>query len=700
MTKPWKFSVARHSMGLLLALLLLVLLPLQAVAAEKILPEPYHPEVSKAIARLLFRFHYEHYVLNDSLSSEIFDRYIDDLDHNKSYFLASDIERFEPYRYKLDDFVKSGNLDAPYEIFDVYRRRVEERVAYAIAHLQQPFDFTKDEYYQFDRGDSPWPRTPQELDELWRKRLKNEALNLKLNGKDWDGVVDVLTKRYENFRKRINQYKSEDVFQLFMNAVAASYDPHTSYFSPITSENFRIQMSLSYEGIGARLVEEYDYTKVVEIIPGGPADLSNELHPNDRIIGVGQGPDGEIVDVIGWRLDDVVQLIRGKRGTVVRLQVLPADAEPGEAPKIITLVRDKVKLEEQAAKGEVLELDHEGKHYKIGVIKIPTFYSDINAQERGDRDYKSTARDVRRILLDLESKNIDGVLMDLRGNGGGSLQEAIEVTGLFIKEGPVVQIRNSDGRINLGQDPDPNVVYDGPLAVLVDRLSASASEIFAAAIQDYGRGLVIGSQTFGKGTVQNLIPLDQFLRHIDERLGQLKITVAKFYRIDGGSTQHRGVMPDILLPSIYSQMDIGESSRPNALAWDKIRPTRYQPVQDLSSYLPKLRIRHKLRADQNQEFKFLQEDIDASRKDRERKVISLNEEVRKAEREKAKQKRQERERLRKLAKGKLPSQQKKAESEAKENEDDASGDFILEEAARILADFVILSGSSLTGSVH
>ncbi len=678
--------------------IVIVLFPLLLTGAEKIQPEPYHAEVSKAIARLLFRFHYEHYLLDDSLSSEIFDRFIDDLDHNKSYFLASDVAGFEKYRFELDDLVKAGDLGPVYDIFDVYKRRVQERVEYALQRIQQPFDFTLDEYYEFDRGDAPWPQTSEELNEIWRKRLKNEALNLKLNGKDWDGVVDVLTKRYKNFLKRINQYKSEDVFQLFMNAVSRSYDPHTSYFSPITSENFRIQMSLSYEGIGARLVEEYDYTKVVEIIPGGPADKSNELHPNDKIIGVGQGPDGEIVDVIGWRLDDVVQLIRGKRGTVVRLQIIPADAEPGDPPKIITLVRNKIKLEEQAAKGRVLEIDHEGRHYKIGVITIPTFYSDISGQERGDRDYKSTAKDVRKILIDLKQKQVDGIIVDLRRNGGGSLQEAIEVTGLFIRKGPVVQIRNSNGRLNLGKDPDPDIVYDGPLAVLVDRLSASASEIFAAAIQDYGRGIVLGSQTFGKGTVQNLIPLNQFLRHIDERLGQLKVTVAKFYRINGGSTQHRGVYPDIMFPSIYSQMKIGESSRPNALTWDSIRPVKYKKYDDLSEYIPKLRIRHKIRADQNQEFKFLLEDIEQSKKDREKKLISLNEARRKAEREKAKKKRQERDRLRKLAKG---IRDDGSEQDSKDKKKNEKNDFLLEESARILADFILLSGASLTtGSIH
>ncbi len=681
------------------ALLLgLLILPLQA--AEKILPEPHHPGLSQTITKLLYQYHYEHYHLNDSLSSEILDRYIEDLDYNKFYFLASDIRQFEKYRYELDDDVRRGYLDPAYEIFNLYRQRVEERVDYALKRLQTPFDFTRDEYFQYNRKDAPWPRTRRELDELWRKRLKNEALNLKLNGKDWEGIQETLTKRYKNLRKRIRQYNSEDVFQLFMNAVTETYDPHTNYFSPITSDNFRIQMSLSYEGIGARLVTEDDYTKIVEIIPGGPAYFSGELHANDRIIGVAQGQDGEFVDVIGWRLDDVVQLIRGKRGTIVKLQILPAGAEPGDPPKVVVLKRDKIKLEEQAAKSRILEIDHEGRHYKIGVIKIPTFYSDIAAQERGDRDFKSTAKDVRRLLKELEAEQVNGVVIDLRRNGGGSLQEAIEVTGLFIKRGPVVQVRHSNGRINYGGDPDPGIVYDGPLAVLVDRYSASASEIFAAAIQDYGRGIVVGTQTFGKGTVQNLIPLNRFFRAKGKKLGQLKITVAKFYRVSGGSTQHRGVWPDIQFPSIYQYMDIGESSRPNALAWDQIKPVKYQKFADLTDIIPKLRVRHRIRANENPEFKFLREDIEEYRINKNKKVVSLNEAKRRQEREKAKQKRLRRENARRMAIGLPPLKEgEKDEDEDKKDREEKS-DYQLEETAHILADYIIFSTHSLTGSIH
>ncbi len=690
-----------HKVALHVLALSLLIIPLQA--AEKIFPESYHPGLSQTISKLLYQYHYEHYLLNDSLSSEIFDRYLENLDFNKFYFLASDIQRFEKYRYELDEDVRNGKLGPAYEIFNVYKQRVEERVDYALKRLQEPFDFTKDEYFQYNRKDAPWPRTREELDELWRKRLKNEALNLKLNGKDWDGIVETLTKRYKNLRKRVNQYKSEDVFQLFMNAVTESYDPHTNYFSPITSDNFRIQMSLSYEGIGARLVSEDDYTKIVEIIPGGPAYFSGELHANDRIVGVAQGEDGEFVDVIGWRLDDVVQLIRGKRGTIVRLQVLPAGADPGDPLKVVVLKRDKIKLEEQAAKKDILEIDHEGKHYKIGIIKIPTFYSDIMAQERGDRDYKSTAKDVRRLLKELEAQQVDGIVIDLRRNGGGSLQEAIEVTGLFIKRGPVVQVRHSNGRVNYGRDPDPGIVYEGPLAVLVDRYSASASEIFAAAIQDYGRGIVVGTQTFGKGTVQNLIPLNRFFRAGRQKLGQLKITVAKFYRINGGSTQHRGVWPDIQFPSIYQYMEIGESARPNALAWDQIKPVKYEKYADLTDIIPKLRVRHRIRANDNPEFKFLREDIEEYRKNKNRKVVSLNEQKRREEREKAKQKRLQRENARRLAKGLPPlkgdeNDDNKAEKDKKEKEE--KSDYQLEETAHILADYIIFSTHSLTGSIH
>lgn len=663
--------------------------------AERLQPEVIHSKVSRAIGRVLMQYHYNHYALNDSMSSEIFDRYIKNLDYNRVYFLASDIKRFDMYRHRLDDFIKTGQLRAVYEIFNVFSTRVEERLAFVEHRLNQedPFDFTRDEFYELDREKAPWPKTSAEADELWRKRLKNDVLNLKLAGKEWDGVVETLQKRYNNFHRRLSQYNSEDVFQLFMNAVAQSYDPHTNYFSPISSDNFRIRISQSFEGIGARLTSEDEFTKIFEIIPGGPADLSKQLHPNDRIIGVGQGDDGEMLDVIGWRLDDVVQRIRGKRGTVVRLQVLPADAEPGDPSIIVRLVRDKIKLEEQSAKSKVIEVPHNGETYRFGVIDIPTFYSDYQARERGERDYKSTTRDVRNLIAELQKQNVDGLIIDLRRNGGGILQEAIELTGLFIRRGPVVQVRNSNGSINIGADPDPGLLYDGPLAVVVDRMSASASEIFAAAIQDYGRGIIIGGQTFGKGTVQHLIRLDRFVRGSGQKLGQLKVTVSKFYRINGGSTQHRGVLPDILMPSRFHTTDFGESTEENALMWDQIRPTRYTPYNDLSKKLPELKQKHRNRIAANIDFRFLQQDIEERKARQRRTQISLNEAVRKAEREKAEKRRRERINARRIAKGLPPLK----ENEKPPDEDE---DIVLSESGHVLADYMRLYNHSLTGTIH
>ncbi|MGH7455872.1 MAG: S41 family peptidase, partial [bacterium] len=423
--------------------------------------------------------------------------------------------------------------------------RSDERLANVSKLLEKEFDFTVAENYQPDRENVRWAARPDELDELWRKRMKNEALELKLAGKDWTSISSTLDKRYTNFRRRIEQLDAEDVFQFFMNALSEYYDPHTNYMSPISAENFNIGMSLSLEDIGALLNTEDEYTKVVEIVAGGPADRSKQLWASDKIVGVAQGDDGKMVDVIGMRLDDVVQMIRGKKETVVRLEIIPAGSPAGSPTKIIRLVRDKVVRQEAAAKSDTLEIMQDGQKHKIGVITIPTFYSDFEGRQRGDDNYKSTTRDVRRLLAELKGAQVEGILIDLRRNGGGSLQEAIELTGLFIKDGPVVQVRNSDGEVDQHRDPDPGIVYDGPLTVLVDRVSASASEIFAAAIQDYKRGVVLGAQTYGKGTVQNLLDLNRVIRSNDAKYGQLKVTMAKFYRINGGTTQHRGVIPDL-----------------------------------------------------------------------------------------------------------------------------------------------------------
>ena len=472
-------------------------------------PSSQYKMENQLITSILTRYHFKEFEIDDSLSNTIFQRYLNSLDHGKNYFLASDIKEFEKYKYQLDDDLYKGDTQFYYDAFNVYLKRLNERIRFVDSLLEKEFDYSIDENYEFNRDKSDWAKDENELNELWRKRLKNDALTHKLNGKDWAFIQKTLKKRYDNYAKYLNQYNSEDVFQLAMNSFTQSIDPHTNYLSPITSDNFKIDMSLSLEGIGARLQTEDDYTKIAEIIPGGPADKSKLLKADDKIVGVAQGEDGEFEDIIGWRITDAVKLIRGAKGTLVRLQIIKAGSDLNSKPIEISLIRDKVKLEDQAAKGSVLEIMDEDKPFKIGVIDIPNFYNDFEGQRNGDGNSKSTTKDVKKILDSLKTENVDGIIIDLREDGGGSLQEAIELTGLFIKDGPVVQVKNSDGRIDIANDPDPGIIYDGPLAVLVNRFSASASEIFTGAIQDYDRGLIIGEQTYGKGTVQNLIDLNR-----------------------------------------------------------------------------------------------------------------------------------------------------------------------------------------------
>ncbi len=639
------------------------------------------------INMLLSRYHYNKKTkLNDSISSVIFDRYLKALDFSKSYFIQEDIDKFETERYDYDDFLKEGYLDPAYDIFNVYKIRVEERMAFIKSQLENEFDFSVDETYELKREDKPWPKTTEEANEIWRKRIKNDALVLKLEGTEWDKIKERLTKRYENYRKAIIQYSSEDVFQLFMNSYTEVMDPHTNYLSPSTSDNFKISMSLSLEGIGAQLQTEDEYTKVHEIIPGGPAYKSNLLHRDDKIIGVAQGEDGEMVDVMGWKITDVVQLIRGPKETKVRLQIIPSDGGPNAPVKEITLVRDKVKLEEQAAKKEVLEITNEGKNFKIGVINVPAFYSDFEAMQRGEKDYKSTTRDVRLLLDSLKQENVDGIVIDLRNDGGGSLEEAVKLTGLFIKDGPVVQVRDSQGNIEVQTDPDNTIVYDGPLAVLVNRFSASASEIFSGAIQDYQRGLIIGEQTFGKGTVQNLIDLNRIMPKSNDPAGQLKITIAKYYRINGGSTQHLGVVPDIKFPSAFDPNEYGESSEPSALPWDQIRSTDYALYGELKNLIPQLVSKHEERIKTNNEFDNLQEEIEEYKESKTKTEISLNESVRKKEKEAEEEKRFQRENERRSRLG-LKLLQKGEVAERNEKQPDP----LLKEGATILSDLILMT---------
>ncbi|HEX6994112.1 MAG TPA: carboxy terminal-processing peptidase [Gammaproteobacteria bacterium] len=639
-----------------------------------------HPEIARNVTRLIEEFHFSRPKIDNSYSSAILDRYLDALDGSRMYFLASDIASFGRYRYEMDDRVKSGDLQPVFDIFNVFMQRTHERVSYALELLETQPDFTIDEEFRFDRTDLPWPVSEEEMREVWRKKVKSDALSLMLTGQTWEEVVETLTDRYENLYKRITQLTADDVFETYMNAVAHTMDPHSSYLSPRQSEEYRIQMSLSYDGIGASLQADGDYVKVMDVIPGGPAQIDGQLKPEDRITAVAQGADGEFVDVIGWRLDDVVQIIRGPSGTTVRLQVLPAGAAPGSPPKVIALVRDKVKLEEQAAKKSIETVEIDGQEFKVGVITVPSFYQDFAARSRGEAEYTSTSRDVARLIGELEAEGIVGLVMDLRANGGGHLTEAQELSGLFIENGPVVQLKETSGSVQELPDPSPNqVVYDGPLVVLVDRYSASASEIFAAAIQDYGRGIVIGQQTFGKGTVQNLFSLDRVMRGDDN--GQLTLTIGKYYRVTGDSTQHRGVIPDIALPSRVDPETVGESSRDTALPWDRIQATRFQSSDALDAAIDALREFQKQEAANDPEFEYLLSEIAAAEQIRDQKTVSLNLEARKAERERMEQEQLARENARRAALGLEPI----STLEELDTTVDVAGEILLEQAARVVA---------------
>lgn len=598
-----------------------------------LIPKAVYGKEAKIITYLLDNNHYSKIQLNDSLSAVILDEYLLNLDNNKTYFLQSDIDGFEKYRHEIDNLTQTENVMLAYDIYEKFHERFNTRIEYVLNTLvNENFDYSKDEYYEIDRSKEPWAKTSKELDDEWRKIIKSQALSLKLAGKKPDEIKKTIKSRYERLLKSMNQFNSEDVFSMYMNTITEAYDPHTNYLSPKAAELFKQSMSLSLEGIGARLQTENDYTKVVEVLPGGPAEKSDKIHANDRIIGVAQGEDGEMEDVIGWRIDDVVKLIKGPKGTKVRLQYLPASTGVSGPPIEITLTRDKIKLEDQQAQKSTINYKKDGKDLKLGVITLPSFYMDFEAYQKGDPNYTSTTRDVKRLIKELEKDGINGLVLDLRNNGGGSLAEAIDLTGLFIKEGPVVQVKASNNQIEVGSDDDPSIVYNGPLVVLTNRFSASASEIFAGAIQDYHRGVVVGESTHGKGTVQTIIDLNRFLNDPEEPVGELKLTFQKFYRVTGSSTQQKGVIPDVELPTPYEPHQFGESSYPSAMPWDEIKGTLYNRTplinDKIIAELNKL-YKQRLRTDPELH-KFVNETEDFKKKLAETK-ISLNEEKRKKE---------------------------------------------------------------------
>ncbi|GAB1616007.1 MULTISPECIES: carboxy terminal-processing peptidase [unclassified Pseudomonas] len=664
-----------------------------AAAANKwdsLQPDRDEIVASLNVVELLKRHHYSKPPLDDARSVIIYDSYIKLLDPARSYFTAADIAEFDKWKTQFDDFLKSGNLDPGFTIYKRYLDRVKQRLDFALAELNKgvdKIDFTTKETLLIDRKDAPWMKNQAELDDLWRKRVKDEVLRQKIAGKEPKQIQETLTKRYKNQLARLDQTRAEDIFQAYINTFAQSYDPHTNYLSPDNAENFDINMSLSLEGIGAVLQSDNDQVKIVRLVPAGPAAKTKQVAPADKIIGVAQG-NKEMVDVVGWRLDEVVKLIRGPKGSVVRLEVIPASNAPSDqTSKIVSITREAVKLEEQAAKKSVLKLKQDGRDYKLGIIEIPAFYLDFKAYRAGDPEYKSTTRDVKKLLTELQKEKVDGVVIDLRNNGGGSLQEATELTSLFIDKGPTVLVRNSDGRVDVLEDENPGAFYKGPLALLVNRLSASASEIFAGAMQDYHRALIVGGQTFGKGTVQTIQPLNH---------GELKLTLAKFYRVSGQSTQHQGVLPDIDYPSIIDTKEIGESALPEAMPWDTIRPVVKPAADPFKPYLTQLKAQHEARSAKDAEFTYIRDRLALAQKLMNEKTVSLNEQERRARHDEIEGKQLALENIRRKAKGEEPLKELKKEDEdalpAEDENTKPEDDAYLSETGRILLDY--LSASS------
>ena len=651
-------------------------------------------KINDDIVKLIRHRHYLKVSIDDQLSSKVLDRFLDELDPARSYFYAGDIQEFEiKYRYKLDEAFRKDDLAPGFEIFNRYQQRVVERLTEVIARLEKGLDnmeFDTDETLRIDRKDIPWPDSETAMQELWRKRLKNNVLTLKLTDKSLEEIQETLLKRYKNQLNRILQNSNDDVFEFYMNSLALSIDPHTQYFSPHRTENFNINMSLSLEGIGAVLQTEEEYTRVRRLIAGGPAERSKLLKAADRIVGVAQGIDGEMLDIVGWRIDEVVNKIRGPKGSLVRLEIIPADAEDEHQTKVIRIVRDKVKLEEQAAKKEIIEIKRDSATYKIGIIDIPTFYADFKGMSAGNQDYKSTTKDVRKLIGELLAEGVKGIIIDLRDNGGGSLQEANSLTGLFIGLGPTVLVRSAGGRVDIIRDHDPKLVYSGPLVVLVNRMSASASEIFAGAIQDYNRGIILGSQTFGKGTVQSLMPLPK---------GQLKATTAKYYRISGQSTQNKGVIPDLEYPDVFNVDDIGESSLPEVMAWDRINSIPYQTYYDMADLLPRLHQKYNDRMRLNPHYFYVLERKKRFEEMSSRKEVSLSESKRSQESEQADQWRLELENKLRRDFNKPPLESLddlKEDAHGIDSEDNSeeNEDYMQLQAAEVFVDFIeLVSGT-------
>lgn len=645
-------------------------------------PDPQQSLITKEIATMVTSYNYKKVSLDDSLSEVIFDNYIHGMDPNKSYFLASDIADFQKYKTLFDDDLKVGDLTAAFYMFNVYQKRYNEKLNYSVKSLNQNFDFTKNESYTYDREKLPWFKTEEESNLSWTKKVKYDFVTLKLAKQADTLIIKTLKKRYENLLNQSNKINNQDAFQVIMTAFTGSIDPHTSYFNPANAANFNIDMARSLEGIGASLLSENEFVTIKSVVPGGPADKIKQIKIDDKIIGVAQG-DEDFVDIVGWRTDNAITLIRGKKGTTVRLKILSKDQDLTATPKIVVMVREKIILEDQSVQKKMKSVVRDGKTYNYCIIEIPAFYADWKAMQEGNPNYKSTTRDVKLILDSLKNKNIDGVILDVRSNGGGSLLEAIELTGLFITTGPVVQVRDLRNHVEVDKDEDPSVSWTGPMAVMTDRFSASASEIFAGAIQDYNRGIIIGNTTYGKGTVQSSIEMKRVNPDLGDKGGIINLTTGKFYRVNGSSTQHKGVTPDIEFPNIFPANKYGESSEKSALPWDEIKSSTYKKFTDLSTTLSILKASHEARMKTNAEFKYLLQDITEFKKRDTEDSLPLNEQTLRKQRDELEQKNLERENERRVSRG--LSVLKKGETKPAKEE---AYDFVRDESMQIITDYI------------
>lgn len=671
-------------------------------------PTAQHAVIAKDVVGLFESVSYKKVPLSDSISAIIFTNLVESIDNGKNYLMQSDIDDFERYRTTLSRDFRAGDLSAAYHMFNVYMKRYVDRLDYALTQIDAEHDFSVDETYVYNRENENWFASEAEADAQWRKRVKYDLLNLRLSSTEEDTTgeanKETLRSRYEYLISVAKQTDTNEAFQVIMGALTDAIDPHTSYFNPYFAQRFNEEMANTFEGIGARLTMENEVVKVAEVIVGGPVYKERALQIDDRIVGVAQGEDGEFESIIGWKLDNAVSKIKGPKGTVVRLKIIPAGEELTAESKIVSLTREKIVIEEESAKREIKEVvGDDGNTYRVGIIRLPKFYIDFEAYRANDPNYKSTTRDVRLLLDSLKQENVDAVLMDLRFNGGGSLQESIELTGLFIDNGPVVQVRDTRNRIEVSRDKSSGVAWDGPVGVLINRFSASASEIFAAAIQDYGRGIVLGSQSFGKGTVQSAIDMSRVISPTDRLLlkakaedgnsfpvgapqfGQINITMAKFYRITGSSTQHKGVTPDIVFPSIYMTDKYGESSEPSALPWDQINATDFSPVADLGTVIETLDGKHQLRMKASPSYQFLLEDIDLMNQREAETSVTLQENKLKKEREESREKSRQRTAAIKAIRSGAPLEPTAATSG---NTDEF--DFILDESLEVMSDYVAL----------